>query len=222
MKKISLKVKAYNLLKEKIVNCSYAPGMDLNEDFLMEELQIGRTPIKDALGRLEQEGLIIIKPKKGVIVAPLTFQDINMIFEMRNLYEPYALIHYGSQIPEKKLHEFYEIFANPDLNSYAEDQTYYYSLDSDFHDTIIHACPNTYIHRSYKMIQNQSERFRYMTGTISEKRISDTFLEHLCVLKPLLEKDWQSAGDQLLYHLLESKKATVKLLMANAEHLSII
>ena len=64
MAKTNLKTLAYKTIKQKIVTCEYAPGMYLNEEILTEELKISRTPIRDALSRLEQEGLIEIKPKK--------------------------------------------------------------------------------------------------------------------------------------------------------------
>ena len=57
MAKTNLKTLAYKTIKQKIVTCEYAPGMYLNEEILTEELKISRTPIRDALSRLEQEGL---------------------------------------------------------------------------------------------------------------------------------------------------------------------
>ena len=64
MKKINLKTQAYITIKQKIATCEYAPGTFLSEELLVEELKISRTPIRDALGRLEQEGLLEIRPKK--------------------------------------------------------------------------------------------------------------------------------------------------------------
>ena len=91
MPKTNLKTLAYNKIRQKIVTCEYAPGTFLNEEILTEALSLSRTPIRDALGRLEQEGLIEIRPKRGITVKSLTVSDINMIFEVRNLYEPYIL-----------------------------------------------------------------------------------------------------------------------------------
>lgn len=58
MKKETLKQHAYNIIKDKIINCEYAPSALLNEEMLKEDVQASRTPIRDALGRLEQEGLV--------------------------------------------------------------------------------------------------------------------------------------------------------------------
>ena len=64
MAKESLKSKAYNLIKTKIVNCEYAPGTFLNESMLMGEIGSSRTPIREALSKLEQENLVRILPKR--------------------------------------------------------------------------------------------------------------------------------------------------------------
>ena len=62
---------------------------------------ISRTPMRDALGRLEQEGLITILPKKGLMVSPITDEDVHSIYEVRLLVEPYALRVYGELLPGK-------------------------------------------------------------------------------------------------------------------------
>ena len=111
MVKTNLKTLAYNTIKQKIVTCEYAPGTFLNEEILTDELKISRTPIRDALSRLEQEGLIEIKPKKGITVTALSIKDVNMIFEIRKLYEPYILKNYGSFLDEDKLNEFYPVLT---------------------------------------------------------------------------------------------------------------
>ena len=84
--KKSLKQQAYDEIKRKIVTCEYAPNTLLNEELLREELHVSRTPIRDALSRLEQKGLITILPKKGIMVSSLSINDINMVFEVRMMY----------------------------------------------------------------------------------------------------------------------------------------
>ena len=87
--KLSLKLQAYQYLKTKILNCEYRPNEFLNEQKLCAEMgNISRTPMRDALGRLEQEGLITILPKKGLMVSGITEEDVHSMFEMRLLVEP--------------------------------------------------------------------------------------------------------------------------------------
>lgn len=76
---------------------------------------------------------------------------------------------------------------------------------------IVDACPNVYLRQNYALIQTQSERFRFMTGNISNNRLEDTFREHIDIIIPCLQKDWDTAVEKLLYHLDESKRSTFKL-----------
>ena len=187
MPKINLKTLAYNTIRTKIVTCQYAPGTFLNEEQLTTELSLSRTPVRDALGRLEQEGLLEIRPKCGILVRPLTLNDIDMIFEVRMMYEPYVLTHYGANLSVSALNEFYDIFKKWDPNKEIyRDKDSFYDLDYRFHALIMSACPNEFINRSYDTIQTQNERFRYMTGNVSNFRLEATFKEHMAIVEPCL------------------------------------
>lgn len=209
MTKTNLKTLAYTAIRHKIITCEYAPGTFLNEERLTEELHLSRTPVRDALGRLEQEGLIEIRPKRGIMVTPLSVNDINMIFEMRMLYEPYILLHYGALLPEKRLIELNDRFLHTKPDSeYLHDNDYCYELDSEFHLMIVNACPNTYIRHSYGLIWAQNQRFRNLTGNVSASRLTATFQEHLDIIGPCLCKNWKEAADKMAYHLEQSKKSS--------------
>ena len=119
--KLSLKLQAYQYLKTKILNCEYRPNEFLNEQKLCAEMgNISRTPMRDALGRLEQEGLITILPKKGLMVSGITEEDVHSMFEMRLLVEPYALRTYGNAIPREQLEASGgKVFKNNDPESAA-------------------------------------------------------------------------------------------------------
>lgn len=222
MKKLNLKTIAYNSIRQKIVTCEYAPGIHLNEEILTETLGLSRTPVRDALSRLEQEGLIEIIPKRGIIVRPFSLNDINMIFEVRMLYEPYILLNYGSLLPEARLKEFFQVFQQTTPESeYWHDPDQFYELDGSFHQLIIDACPNLYIQNNYTLIQAQNARLRYMTGNVSEHRLEATFREHMEIAAPCLQKNWEAAAEKLRFHLNESKKAAFQLVFDNIEHTTL-
>ncbi len=209
MTKTNLKTLAYTAIRHKIITCEYAPGTFLNEERLTEELRLSRTPVRDALSRLEQEELIEIRPKRGIMVTPLSVNDINMIFEMRTLYEPYILLHYGALLPEKRLIELNDIFLHTKPDSeYFQNNDYFYELDSEFHLMVVNACPNTYIRHSYNLIWAQNQRFRNLTGNVSTSRLTATFQEHLDITGPCLRKNWKEAADKMAYHLEQSKKSS--------------
>lgn len=215
MEKVKLKSLAYAAIKDKIISCQYAPGSMLNEEQLCKELNISRTPVRDALGRLEQEGLLVIKPKVGITVKPLNIKDVTMCFEIRMLYEPYILQRYGELLDERDLNHYYRIFSRSEKKKRQYNDSEYYQLDTKFHQLLLDVCPNHYMKHRYLLIQTQSERFRYMTGEISPERLEQTFSEHCDILSACLQKDWDKASDYMLHHLKASKKDTFLLAFNN-------
>ena len=171
--KQSLKLQAYQYLKTKILNCEYRPNEFLNEQKLCAEMgNISRTPMRDALGRLEQEGLITILPKKGLMVSGITEEDVHSMFEMRLLVEPYALRTYGSEIPQEELAAFTELMHNPDrIDDFCK-------ADDDFHELLMSTLPKV------SMINREQ-----------------TCEEHLEILDAATKGDWNTAADALQKHL---------------------
>lgn len=215
MKNDPLKLKAYNLIKEKIISCEYAPGSYLNEEQIGESISASRTPIRDALSRLEQEGLITIMPKKGIVVSPLSVSDINMIFEVRLMYEPYSLEHYGHVLDSAKLWEYYESVSKSAHINDSENHQEFFQVDDALHAFIMSAVPNRYLHQTYDLIQNQNLRFRVMTGARIEKRLNETCTEHLEILKACLQGDWLLASDAMREHLKKSRSSTFDLMLSS-------
>ena len=128
------------MIKEKIINCEFAPGAVYNEEYLCEEVNTSRTPVRDALGRLEQEGLIKIMPKRGIVVSPLTLKDVRMVYEMRLLLEPYSLRQYGDALGEPEILRYHRFFSLPDISG-----RQFFQADDDFHMWIMEAADNIYL-----------------------------------------------------------------------------
>ncbi|MFT7648582.1 MAG: DNA-binding GntR family transcriptional regulator [Candidatus Poriferisodalaceae bacterium] len=86
----SLRDQAYLRLRELIVHLDFAPGDVLREDDLKERLGLGRTPIREALQRLEREHFVTVIPRRGMFVAGVDVSELSMLFETRAVLEPYA------------------------------------------------------------------------------------------------------------------------------------
>ena len=86
-KNISLADQAYEQIKKNIVNLTYPPGMALTEAFLTKELGMSRSPVRTAIQMLQTEGLIVSDYYKSMTVKEITDQDINELYQMRELIE---------------------------------------------------------------------------------------------------------------------------------------
>ena len=205
MKKETLKQQAYNIIKEKIINCEYPPSALLNEEMLKEDIQASRTPIRDALGRLEQEGLITILPKKGIIVAPLTIREINMVHEARTLIEPFAILHYGNKISDDIYQNYYRLFQRE--VTYTSDLNESYESDNQFHQMFITVTNNDYLISTYERISQQNTRLRIYSGRKSKNRLLASQNEHLKIVECCLKQNWELASKAMEEHLYHSKEA---------------
>lgn len=206
---------AYDHIKGKILSCEYEPGSYLNEQSLCEELGLSRTPVRDALSRLEQEGLLVIMPKKGIQVSDLKLGDINRIFEVRLLLEPYALRRYGEKLNREKLEEFRNVMSSVDLHEH--NAQYFYDLDDQFHRLIIQAMNNRYLTETYDNIKNLNRRLRVLSGSRVENRIAATSREHIEIISLCLERRWDDAVNALTRHLESSRVASFHLLIGEDE-----
>jgi DNA-binding GntR family transcriptional regulator len=202
--KPSLKLQAYQYLKTKILNCEYRPNEFLNEQKLCAEMgNISRTPMRDALGRLEQEGLITILPKKGLMVSGITEEDVHSMFEMRLLVEPYALRTYGNLIPREQLEAYTELMHHPErIDDFckSDDLGALLTMTKENGRVQIYV-PTEQSGDGYDRITGLNTRFRIMTGKVSMINQDQTCEEHLEILNAALSDNWNTAADALQHHL---------------------
>ena len=94
----NLKQVVYEELKRRIVSCEILPGSMLTEEMLCESLNASRTPVRDAVSRLEQENLVSILPKKGIRVNRVSLNNVEELFVTRLFVEPQLVLTYGNRI----------------------------------------------------------------------------------------------------------------------------
>lgn len=217
---VSLKQQAYQTIRAKILNCEYAPNSYLNEEQLCKEINVSRTPIRDALSRLEQENLIKILPKKGVVVAHLNINEINMIYETRILLEPYILSTYGNRIDDNHFNELKNIITESDslitliTTSNSTDLTKIHELDDDFHNLIVQSSQNRYFIQCYKNMGAQNSRLRILSGNLNKDRLEKTQEEHIQITNEIIKRNYKKAADTLEAHLMASKEAAFNVLLS--------
>lgn len=207
----NLKELAYDVIKEKIIQCEYRPNSFLSESLLMKEIDASRTPIREALNKLEQEGLVTIIPKKGIMVTALSLGEVNMAFDTRILVEPYILERYMEYIDQKKLKQIQMDFREL-LNAPIEPSAFG-PLDDRFHRIITGVCTNKYLNLSLSHVFDQSMRIRYLAGIHIWERHKQAALEHLAIIDAIQASDKAEAVRLLVIHLEASKSAAVRSLL---------
>lgn len=214
---VSIKEKTYETIKQRILTCAYAPGTWLNEDSICKELGVSRTPVRDALSRLEQDGLIEIHPKKGSYVTELTLNTFNSIYDIRLLAETFALRRYGSRLDEATLLRYLDEFTrleNQDERG-AQNVRATYDLDDEFHLMVVSATQNVFLIRAYESIQYQYKRLSASFGRFEDNFQSLSYTEHCAIISSCLKHDWEQAAIDMEKHLLRSRDSAFQLLLKN-------
>jgi DNA-binding GntR family transcriptional regulator len=205
-KEASLRDKAYHTIRNKIVTCEFLPGTPLNERELVELVGVSRTPIREALNRLEQEQLVTLTSQKGATVTQITPKIINDIFQLRDMLEPYVVQMVTPEFPEAILAELQTGFAENSPDREKE----LVALDGKMHYSIIHAFGNSYLNNLMENMYTQNERIRFLS-TMMPQRLEESFAEHQAILEAMLERKPQKAADAMHEHLQRARQVAFKL-----------
>lgn len=194
----------YFTLREKLITCVYPPGTMLNEIQLAQEYGVSRTPIREAIGRLENDGYIKIMPKKGIYVTDISINDVLQIFQARIEIEPMALILAAPYLDEEEIIMFKEKLNDSTLS--IEDSV---RLDTAMHLFIIEHCGNRYIIELMRKVFDDNTRI-VIASKQNQVKIHDAKKEHLQILENLIQKkDVHCTADLMRAHIETCRRAAL-------------
>lgn len=151
---MSLKDQVYEYLRNEMKKGRLGPGSSINMDKTSERLGISKTPLRDALIRLEAEGFVTILPRRGVVVNPLTLQDIRNFYQIIGSLESTALLAAGPQLGEAvdRLDELNRAMAD----ALARDSfDLYYERNLRFHEVFIGLSGNDVIRETVDTLKKR-------------------------------------------------------------------
>ena len=150
--------KAYEELKKRIIFGRYKPGSALHEKKICQEFRISRTPYREALMRLEAEGLVVIKPKTGVVVPPIDLNSLKDVFEMRTVLEAVAARMAFKRIQPHQLEALKTVAQRIKSLPPKSEIFSYLELDAQFHSIIQSAQGNQVLKENLATLYNQCMR----------------------------------------------------------------
>lgn len=190
----------YELLKRRIIDGRFPPGAKLTEESLVKELGVSRTPIREALNRLAQDGLITIIPYRGAFVTTLSEEDVRDVFEIREALEGMAARLAAERMTPKTLarlrRHFKEGMAASRGNGYVE----YSHADREFHEALARASGNRQLIQFLKALADRFQMIRRQTVRLSG-RAQKSFREHLTVIEALSRRDPHMAETRIREHI---------------------
>jgi DNA-binding GntR family transcriptional regulator len=202
--------KAYREIKERIIRTKLPPGAVVNEADLMDDLNFGRTPIREALKQLQIEGLVVVKPRRGIFVSDLSITDLSRIFEVRVELEGLAARLATERITPNQLTRLKNL-ADHYRKSPPSQKEQLIQLDSGFHNLIAEATHNHFLQTHLEHYYNLSLRIWYLA--LPQTSVEDINVGvHLDITKAISSKDAKEAERLLTQHIKDFHKTIKKYL----------
>ncbi len=158
----TLTEQAYNRLEEMIVTLALAPGSILAEQALAAELGIGRTPTREALQRLAREGLVLVLPRKAIIVTETDPRRQLLVLEVRRELERLLARAGAERASDAERRRFAEIADGMEAAAAANDDIAFMRLDRELNALLADAAHNEFAARAMRFLNGHSRRFWYL------------------------------------------------------------
>ena len=208
--KISLAEQAFNILKEEIATGKLKVGDPLPEEKISAKLGISRTPLRDTLVKLENEGLIRTRNGKPAVVSGFSKEDSLNHLDMRRILEIENLERIIHKMDKETLKKLNENISRQDQAVKNGHHQLYLELDSEFHILLTETNDNRLFHEMIERLSTGVDRaFLTLSNTI-EVSLEDSFTEHKEILDALSVKDLSLAKEALLRHLANIEKRFLK------------
>jgi len=196
IKKVNLNNQVYDILKEMIANYRFIPGSHLNLEQLTRDLGVSRTPVWDAIRKLEQEGFVKIEPKKGVLISELTPETAIELYTVREPLEVLAVRLAVERIDDQTFKKMAQCLKKQEKVIEDKDLIGYSRLDFDFHGLIYNSCNNRVLQEMLENIKNKSRPIAMLITPILPRLYHD----HVEILEALRQRDREKAEKMIQDH----------------------
>jgi len=198
---VRLSEKAYRLIKEKVVTLELPPSAVIDEHVMMQQLGLGRTPIREALQRLDSEGLVNIVPRRGTFVNDISVTDLQKIFELRIVLEGFCARLAAERISTEQIARMEEVLQELDNLEDGDHQTLM-SIDRRFHRLLYTAADNEFMTDILDRLYDLSLRLWYLV-LARLREVRHSIEQHGDVLSALEQGDPDKAEAVIQKHIVE-------------------
>ncbi len=198
----------FNTLRQAILTGDLKPGERLMEIHLADKLGVSRTPIREAIRKLELEGLVVMIPRRGAEVAEITKKGMNDVLEVRRALDKLCVELACDRITKEELENLKRACVGFEVAVKTKDTKKIAQADVALHDIIVKATGNE---RLISLINNLSEqmyryRFEYIKDFTQHEKLVE---EHRTIYEAIVKKDKEAAAKAAGVHIDNQKKAII-------------
>lgn len=208
----------FNTLREAILHGTIEPGERLMEIHLAKELGVSRTPIREAIRKLELEGLVSMTPRKGAVVASITEQDLRDVLEVRDVLEQLAMELACNKMTAEGIAQLKSAMAEFRNAIHSGDTAVIAKKDVKFHDIIYAATGNNRLIQLLNNLRDQLYRYRleYIKDESTRKKLIE---EHLVIISTLENKNVEEAKKAMKEHIVNQEESILDSLHKKQERI---
>lgn len=206
---LPLRDEVVNTLRQEILTGKIKPGERLLEVHIADRLGVSRTPVREAIRKLEQEGLVVMIPRRGAQVAEIRWKNLKDVLEVRRALDVLAIELACERMGEDTLQELFRACENFKQATLTKESRAIASADVALHDIIVSSTEND---RLVGLVNNLSEqmyryRFEYIKDESQHERLVQ---EHYEMYDAILRKDKESAARVVKRHIDNQEVAIIK------------
>ncbi|MFN7086150.1 MAG: GntR family transcriptional regulator [Burkholderiales bacterium] len=200
----------YDRIRRDILSCAFRPGSQIHEHDLASRYAVSKSPIRDALLRLQEQGLVEVLPRKGYRVRPISVTDVREMYEMRLLLEQACIrraAERATDVQLKALDRYREVPENIDMPAWIV-------YNRSFHIAVASVCGNLRLARAATGVIEQFDRLTYAgVSSLGERKALRRFVgEHAEIIEAMQRRDKRRATALAREHIDSSRKRLLAML----------
>jgi DNA-binding GntR family transcriptional regulator len=193
----------FESMRDAIISGILKPGERLMEIQLAEEMGVSRTPVREAIRKLELEAFVVMVPRKGAYVAGVSHKDVADVFEIRTALEGLAAGLAAERITSDEIEQMERVLLVTDDDE-EMDLERIVQRDTDFHDLLYKASRNNRLLQILANLREQIQRFR-ATSLAVPGRYLDAIKEHRAIVEALAEHNSELAKELMEAHIVTAE-----------------
>ena len=199
----------FNTLRRAILRGELVPGQRLMEIRLADQMGVSRTPVREAIRKLELEGLVLMIPRRGAIVAKITEKDLKDVLEVRASLERLSTKLACERMEEETIEELREAQEAFKAALRGDDITLQAQKDVEFHDVIYKSTNNLRLIQMLNNLREQMYRYRleYLKDGTSHQKLVE---EHEAIIEALSRRDTEETTNIMVGHVYNQEQAVMR------------
>jgi DNA-binding GntR family transcriptional regulator len=211
----SLQDKVYDHLKLAILSGEVQPGERLVETRLAESLGVSRIPVREAIRKLERDGLVVVFPRRGIYASSLSPKDVDDVYAVRAVLEGLAARLAAAHRTDDHLARLDAIVATMKAQADRGDSAGLFATGRQFHEVVLEASANAKLVSLMELMRSQVERIRKLRMRVSH-RTHDVYREYVAILDAIRRGDGATAEAEMRAHVERPRAELLEMMRAAA------